>query len=45
MFPALRRSNPDLTAVVDKLEADHRAISALLDEVEDSGKAPRRRGE
>jgi hypothetical protein len=38
MFPALRRSNPDLTAVVDKLEADHRAISDLLDEVEESAK-------
>jgi iron-sulfur cluster repair protein YtfE (RIC family) len=38
MFPALRRSNPDLTAVVDKLEADHRAISDLLDDVEDSAK-------
>ncbi len=36
MFPALRRSNPELSAVVDKLEADHRAISALLDEVEES---------
>ena len=36
MFPALRRSNPGLTAVVDKLEADHRAISGLLDEVEES---------
>jgi iron-sulfur cluster repair protein YtfE (RIC family) len=34
MFPALRRSNPALTAVVDKLEADHRAISDLLDDVE-----------
>ncbi|MFZ0921200.1 MAG: hemerythrin domain-containing protein [Candidatus Dormiibacterota bacterium] len=34
MFPALRRSNPELSAVVDKLEADHRAISSLLDEVE-----------
>lgn len=34
MFPALRRSNPDLSAVVDKLEADHRAISGLLDDVE-----------
>ena len=38
MFPALRRSNPDLSAVVDKLEADHRAISDLLDDVEDSSK-------
>ncbi len=34
MFPALRRSNPDLGAVVDRLEADHRAISGLLDAVE-----------
>lgn len=34
MFPALRRSNPALTDVVDKLEADHRAISELLDDVE-----------
>ena len=36
MFPALRRSNPELSAVVDKLEADHRAISDLLDDVEAS---------
>jgi hemerythrin superfamily protein len=36
MFPALRRSNPELSAVVDKLEADHRAISNLLDHVEAS---------
>ncbi|HVC42601.1 MAG TPA: hemerythrin domain-containing protein [Candidatus Saccharimonadales bacterium] len=34
MFPALRRSNPELSAVVDKLESDHRAISDLLDDVE-----------
>jgi iron-sulfur cluster repair protein YtfE (RIC family) len=34
MFPALRRSNADLGAVVDRLESDHRAISALLDDVE-----------
>jgi hypothetical protein len=34
MFPALRRSNPDLGAVVDRLESDHRAISTLLDGVE-----------
>jgi iron-sulfur cluster repair protein YtfE (RIC family) len=38
MFPALRRSNPELTVVVDKLEADHRAISRLLDDVEESAK-------
>jgi hypothetical protein len=34
MFPALRRSNPDLGDVVDRLESDHRAISTLLDDVE-----------
>ncbi|MHB8488561.1 MAG: hemerythrin domain-containing protein [Candidatus Dormibacteria bacterium] len=34
MFPALRRSNPELSAVVDQLESDHRAISNLLDDVE-----------
>jgi Hemerythrin HHE cation binding domain len=39
MFPALRRSNPALTAVVDKLEADHRAISDLLDDVEQAARA------
>jgi hemerythrin-like domain-containing protein len=38
MFPALRRSNPALSAVVDKLEADHRAISDLLDDVEQSAR-------
>lgn len=38
MFPALRRSNPDLGAVVDRLESDHRAISTLLDEVEASAR-------
>jgi hypothetical protein len=36
MCPALRRSSPELSAVVDKLESDHRAISELLDEVEAS---------
>lgn len=34
IFPAVRRSNPALSEVVDKLEADHRSVSALLDEVE-----------
>jgi Hemerythrin HHE cation binding domain len=38
MFPALRRSNPDLGAVVDRLESDHRAISTLLDKVEASAR-------
>lgn len=36
IFPALRRSNPDLAPVVDRLEADHRKVSDLLDEVEDA---------
>jgi hypothetical protein len=34
LFPALRRSNPALEPVVDKLEADHLRVSDLLDEVE-----------
>lgn len=38
MFPAPRRSNPDLKAVVDRLEFDHRAISTLLDEVESAAR-------
>jgi Hemerythrin HHE cation binding domain len=38
IFPALLRSNPDLSAVVDRLEADHRAISTLLDDVESSAR-------
>jgi hemerythrin-like domain-containing protein len=34
IFPGLRRSNPALGPVVDKLEADHRTVSHQLDEVE-----------
>jgi len=34
LFPGLRRVNPAQNPVVDKLEADHLAVSALLDEVE-----------
>ncbi len=34
VFPALRRSNPALGPVVDRLEADHRKVSEILDEVE-----------
>jgi hypothetical protein len=34
LFPALRRADPALNPVVDKLEADHAAISGLLDAVE-----------
>ena len=33
-FPMLRRSNTALGPVVDKLEADHRKVSGLLDEIE-----------
>jgi hypothetical protein len=34
LFPAVRQSAPELAAVVDKLEADHRRVSDLLDSVE-----------
>ncbi len=34
LFPAVRRYAPDMAAVVDKLEADHRRVSDLLDAVE-----------
>jgi hypothetical protein len=34
LFPAVRRSAPHLSSVVDRLEADHRIVSDLLDEVE-----------
>ena len=33
-FPRLREANPSLAPVVDKLEADHRTVSDLLDAVE-----------
>ncbi len=34
LFPAIRGTNPELGDVVDRLEADHRTVSARLDEVE-----------
>ncbi len=34
LFPALRQANPALNPVVDKLEADHQHVSALLDDIE-----------
>jgi hypothetical protein len=34
LFPAVRASAPSLSEVVDKLEADHREISGLLDGLE-----------
>jgi iron-sulfur cluster repair protein YtfE (RIC family) len=39
MFPALQRVNPDLGPIVDKLMADHRQVSRLLDEIEASARA------
>ena len=38
LFPALRVANPDLDPVVDRLEADHRKVSGLLDHVEDAAR-------
>ena len=37
LFPAVRRAAPSMAAVVDKLEADHRAVSDLLDAVQAAG--------
>ncbi|MDG6102156.1 hemerythrin domain-containing protein [Dactylosporangium aurantiacum] len=34
LFPAVRRAAPQLAATVDRLEADHRAVAGLLDEIE-----------
>jgi len=34
LFPAVRRSAPHLGDLVDRLEADHRVVSDLLDQVE-----------
>jgi hypothetical protein len=34
LFPSVRKAAPELSPVVDKLEADHRTVSDLLDEVE-----------
>jgi hypothetical protein len=34
LFPALRAANPAMAPIVDRLEADHRSVSLLLDEVE-----------
>jgi hemerythrin-like domain-containing protein len=37
LFPAVRAADPErMNAVVDKLEADHRVVSSLLDEVEEA---------
>jgi hemerythrin-like domain-containing protein len=34
LFPALREVDPSMEPVVDRLEADHRRVSDLLDAVE-----------
>jgi iron-sulfur cluster repair protein YtfE (RIC family) len=39
LFPALRASDPAMVPVADKLEADHRVVSDLLDEVESAADA------
>jgi len=36
LFPGLRSREPELGPVLDKLEADHRTVSALLDGVEEA---------
>jgi iron-sulfur cluster repair protein YtfE (RIC family) len=36
IFPRIRESDPDENATVDRLEADHRRIAELLDEVENA---------
>jgi len=38
-FPELRATNPAIAPVIDRLEADHRKVSDLLDEVETVAKA------
>ncbi len=39
LFPELRRANPALNPVVDKLEADHASVSGRLEEVEAAARA------
>ena len=36
-FPGIRRANPTLNPVVDKLMADHRVVAAILDRIERAG--------
>jgi hemerythrin-like domain-containing protein len=38
-FPELRETNPAINPVIDRLEADHRRVSDLLDEIEAAAKA------
>jgi hemerythrin-like domain-containing protein len=39
LFPAIRRSSPELAPVVDGLEADHREVSDRLDGIETAARA------
>jgi iron-sulfur cluster repair protein YtfE (RIC family) len=39
LFPAIRRSSPEIGPVVDGLEADHREVSGRLDEIETAANA------
>jgi hypothetical protein len=39
IFPAIRRSDPGLGSVVDRLQADHRRVSELLDDIEEAAQA------
>ena len=39
LFPAIRRSDPGLGTVVDRLQADHRRVSELLEVVEEGAQA------
>jgi len=36
LFPLLRRASPTMAPVLDRLEADHREVSRLLEETEDA---------
>jgi hypothetical protein len=36
VFPALRRIDPDLDPVLDRLETEHRRVATLLEQIEDS---------
>lgn len=40
LFPAVRREGEGMNPIVDRLEADHRRVSDLLDEVEEACEGP-----
>lgn len=39
LFPAIRQADPELGPVVDRLEADHRRVSDILEAIEDAAAA------